>query len=350
MTGRHHVTRTRTKVGLLITGLLAGSVAAVTLAASGQTGSTVQGNQTCSFAIADGVVSPLACVAAPTTAPPTTEPPTATGPSATATTPTVTSSGTELPPYWPDASNTGYPAGTVLHSCPSTVTAGGLYNACKFSGGVIVKANNVVITNSLITGQVIAGDGAETGLSISDTTIDCGCLSTSTQTPPAVAFSNFVLKRDNIMHSGHGVQINDNATVEDSYIHDLGANNSAHKDAIISNGGGHATIRHNNLECAATGCSAAIGLFGDFGQINGWTIDHNLLNTTGSYCLYGGDATAKAYNTAINIVVTDNHFGTKDYAKCGQYGPVAYFDYNAGNVWSGNVWDGGTLAGKAVSP
>ncbi|MBO0880007.1 MAG: hypothetical protein J2P17_06495, partial [Mycobacterium sp.] len=181
-------------------------------------------------------------------------------------------------------------------------------------------------------------------LVISDSEINCHCMSTSSTTPPAVSFSNFTLLRDNIHNAGHGVQINNNATVEDTYIHDLGANNAAHKDAVISNGGGNAVIKHNNVECAADSCSAAIGLFGDFAPIKNWTITDNLLNTTGSYCLYGGDSPGKPFSTATGMVVTNNHFGKKDHPQCGQYGPVTAFGHNSGNSWSGNVWDGTNTA------
>lgn len=265
-------------------------------------------------------------------------------------TPTPTAAPTSTPTAgFPNASNTGYEhTGVTLHSCSGTISAAGTYDSCTFSGGVTINANNVTITRSLINGQVKAGDGTQTGLVINDTTINCNCGSTASTTPPAIAFSNFHLARDNIYNAGHGVQINDNAVVEDSYIHDLCCDNAAHKDGVISNGGGNATINHNTVECMVNYCSAAIGLFGDFGPISHWNITNNLLNTAGGYCLYGGDSTsAKPYPTATYMVITGNHFGKKGYAKCGQYGPVAYFDNNTGNSWSGNVWDD---TGAVINP
>ena len=131
-----------------------------------------------------------------------------------------------------------------------------------------------------------------------------------------------------------------NVVVQDSWVHDLCCNNAGHKDAVISNGGGNSTVRHNTLECVPTNCSAALGLFGDFAPIANWTIDRNLFNTgQGGYCVYGGHGpTSKPYPNASNVRFTDNHFGRKYNPKCGYYGPIAYGG-GSGHVWTGNVWD-----------
>src|SRR5262249_46207008 len=93
---------------------------------------------------------------------------------------------------FPGPGNTGVPAGTTLHSCATTIPTSGTYDACQFDGSVAVKAQNVRITRSLIKGQVTPS----TGLVISDSTIACGCWSTSaSSTPTAIMESNFTLLR-----------------------------------------------------------------------------------------------------------------------------------------------------------
>jgi hypothetical protein len=300
-------------------------------------------------------------VPAPTPSPTTSAPPTSSA--APSPTPTVTSSPpttsspppstTSAPPSttaappssgFPNASNTGVPAGVTLHACSTTISTAGTYDACKFTGRVTIQASNVVITRSLINGPVDAGSGSQqSGLVIRDSTIDCGCPSTSdTSTPTAIMESNFTLTRVNLYNSGHGVAVKSNVTIQDSYIHGLGGNTQAHKDGIYSGDGSHVVIRHNNVECndgSAGGCTSAIGLLTDFGDITYYTIDNNLLNTNGSFCFYGNGGPQKGY-TSNHITFTNNHFGRKDNTKCGYYGAVTYFDSNAaGNVWSGNVWD-----------
>jgi hypothetical protein len=233
-----------------------------------------------------------------------------------------------------------------LHSCSGRITSSGTYDACSFSGTVSVDANNVTITRSLINGPVNAGSGGsgdQSGLVIKDTTINCGCPSTNdSSTPVGIMESNYTLIRVNLYNSGHGAAVKSNVTIQDSYIHDLGGNTAAHKDGIFSGDGSNVVIRHNNIECndgSAGGCTSAVGLLSDFGTITNYTIDNNLLNTNGSYCFYGGGGPQKPYRPN-HITFTNNHFGTKDNAMCGHYGPVTYFDSGAaGNVWSGNVWD-----------
>jgi hypothetical protein len=252
---------------------------------------------------------------------------------------------------FPGPGNTGVPSGTVLHSCGLNITAAGTYDACQFNGTLNIYAKSVVITRSLIKGQVyLPNEGAGTaGLVISDTTIVCGCPATSSFTYSAIMGSNFTLRRVDLSGSGHGVASSSNNVIQDSWIHGLGANNDAHKDGIYVGDGSNTVIRHNSIECndgSAGGCTAAIGLLSDFSVISGYVIDRNLLNTNGSYCLYGGanrepgGPIVKPYS-ANHITVTQNVFGRAIYPKCGYYGPVDYFDAPTaanGNVFSGNVW------------
>lgn len=281
---------------------------------------------------------------------------------ATVTVPASSTGGSTTPPStpptlssWPSASNTGYePTGVTLHSCSTTITSGGTYDSCQFNGDLTVKASDVHITRSLIKGGIDSGSGfagQQSGLVISDTTIDCGCLSQgASDTPSAIQESNFTLLRVNLYNSGHGAAVKSNVVVQDSYIHGLGGNTDAHKDAIFSGDGNNVTIRHNNIECndgSKAGCTSAIGLLTDFGDITNYTIDNNLLNTIGSYCFYASGGPQKQYSSN-HITFTNNHFGRKYSAKCGGYGPVTYWDASKpGMVWSGNVWDD---TGAAVLP
>jgi hypothetical protein len=243
---------------------------------------------------------------------------------------------------WPNARNTGVPAGTKLRSCSTKITKTGTYAGCRFAGGVTVRANRVKITHSLITGTVDAGSGPEqSGLVISDSTIDCGCPADADHAPASIMDSNYTLLRVNLFGSGHGAAVQDNVTIQDSYIHGLGANTDAHKDGIYAGDGSNVVLRHNNIECndgSRAGCTAAIGLLTDFGDITHWTIDNNLLNTNGSYCFYASGGPSKKFGSN-HIVFVNNHFGRSIKPNCGANGPVAYFDSGApGNVWSRNVW------------
>ena len=192
--------------------------------------------------------------------------------------------------------------------------------------------------------------GQQTGLVISDSTIDCGCLSrSSSDTRAAIEESNFTLIRVDVFNAGHGVAVKSNVVIQDSYIHGLGGNTEAHKDGIYSGDGTNVVIRHNTVEChdGGSGCTSAIGLLTDFGDISYYTIDNNLLNTSGSFCFYGAGGPQKPY-VSHHITFTNNHFGRKFRSNCGAYGPVTYFEKSQpGMVWSGNVWDD---TGRPVLP
>ncbi len=249
---------------------------------------------------------------------------------------------------WPDATNTGYePTGVALtnYTGPCTITAANTtIDAKTINCDLTVRANNVHITRSLIKGAINSGSYSEqSGLVISDTTIQCGCLSVgATDTPSAIQESNYTLLRVNLSGSGHGAAIRNNVVIQDSWIHGLGGNTDAHKDGVFSGGGTNVTIRHNNIECndgSHAGCTSAIGLLTDFEVTTYHTIDNNLLNTNGASCFYAWGGPQKAYKSN-HITFTNNHFGRKINGKCGSEGPVAYWDKTQpGMVWSGNVWD-----------
>ncbi len=265
---------------------------------------------------------------------------------------------------WPDDTNTGYaPTGVTLHTCSTSVTAGNIYDSCQFNGDINITGackNSVTITRGLIKGAVnVKGPNGyeytpgnltpnancdETGVTISDTTIDCGCMSQGvTDSPAAVSGLNFTLLRVNMYNSAHGVAPDQHMKVQDTYIHGLGGNTEAHKDGFYIGDGDHMVIRHNNIECndgPVAGCTSAVAILNDFSNITYLTLDNNLLNTIGSYCFYGGGGPQKSFTNNTNIVVTNNHFGRKWHTNCGAYGPVTYFDSSGtGNVWTGNVWD-----------
>ncbi len=251
---------------------------------------------------------------------------------------------------WPDATNTGTPPGVTLHACNGNITTTGTYDLCQFNGAVTVNAANVKITRSLILGPVRPSDTL-TGLVISDTTINCQCLSNSdNDTPVAIMENNYTLLRVNIYNAGHGAAVKNNVVIQDSYIHGLGNNNQAHKDGIFIGDGHGSRIIHNNVECndgPARGCTAAIGIFDDFSDVYDFVIDGNLLNTGGAYCFYGSGGPDKPF-VSHNITFTNNHFGRKFEPDCGVLGPVTYWDSSKpGMVWSGNVWDD---TGQPVPP
>lgn len=306
--------------------------------------------------------SPTQTTSSPSATPSTTASPTAT-PTAS---PTATPSPTSSPAGpWPGPDNTGVPAGVTLTdysgSCVIT-TDGAVFDSVRFGCDVAIRARGVIITRSLVLGQI--GTPEESGYSylLADSEVDAGLVQGA-----AVGSANITLRRVEVRGGATSVYCWAECDIRDSWLHGqrLPAGSDWHLGAFLANDNGapygspdgatNAVLVHNTIHCepapdpvADGGCSGGVNLYGDFGPIRFVTIVGNLIKANAgiSYCLYGGESPTKPYPHADHIVVTDNVFERGDTGRCGNYGPVSSFDVTQpGNVWSGNVWDtGGSVA------
>ena len=277
---------------------------------------------------------------APTTTPPATFPPPPTTP------PPLTG--------WPDGSNTGVPAGTVLtpYDGPCTITvAGTVIDAVDASAclAIVVRARDVVIRRSLLPRVEQTDWTTDWSVTVSDSRIDAG-----DWVDGALWGYNLTAERVNITGGQHSVHCAGNCTVTDSWLH--GQYNpdgrAFHTNAFITNGGADMLVRHNTLHCDSIlnstngGCTADVSLFGDFDPVERVTIENNLLKANDSsisYCAYGGYQPSKPYPVSTYIVYRGNTFERGPNGRCGVYGPVtSWLASAAGNEWSGNVFDDGT--------
>jgi hypothetical protein len=277
---------------------------------------------------------------------------------------------------YPDATNTGVPAGTSLLSVPGQVTSGdgwhwdprGWLSITK-SGAVLsgvsidatisVEAPNVTIRDSYINcaggclyNVIIRNTATGSAADADNTTIEDSTIIDTSNTSPvgveAEEVSDTHILRDNISGEGSGVLFGGGGgTVEDSYIHDLAQCCGFHNEDFQSTAGGDATISHNTMFNAA-GQTATIMITHDFGSQSNVTIDNNLL-AGGGYSIYGGDTGENPAAPATGIRITNNRLSDLYYQKCGFYGWLVDFNVPAasGNVVSGNVWD---ATGKPASP
>jgi hypothetical protein len=275
--------------------------------------------------------------------------------------------GPDISGGFPNASTTGVPAGVSLaaYSGPMTISSCQTISGVVMTGNVTITASNgsssasspcVTIENSKIVGTINTGPtpGVHGPLVLSH--VEVAPPQNSAQ--QAVLGTDFYLYNVNV-HGGAngGIDCAGACGIYNSWVHDFYLAGATHYDGIISNGlykNAPLVIQHNSLECnfyasaggATGGCSAAIGLFGDFAPTSNVTIDQNLFiaNTAQAYCMYGGYEPSKAYSSDTNVVVTNNTFQRGSNGKCGSYGPVAYFsNAGSGNTWSGNVWDNGSV-------
>jgi len=259
-----------------------------------------------------------------------------------------TSGGSTSSTGFPDASNTGVPAGTTLtpYSGSSTISQANTVIDGKTLGCIRVTAPGVVIRNSRIScahpgSDVVGsfdGDYSGTPLLLEDVEIDC-------QNGPGTAVGDALVtvRRADIHGCENGFDMNQAITVEDSYIHDLWNSAESHTDGIqlasghlvgssYAPGALDITIRHNTI--FGVGSDGSLGTSAIISNPDGdqnVLIQGNLL-AGGAYTLYcdrdGGQATS--------YQILDNHFSREFSSKVGAYGPS---DGCADDTQSGNVYD-----------
>ncbi len=278
-----------------------------------------------------------------TASPTTTSKPTTT----TSTTSSPTSTAQPTQTGWPNASNTGVPAGTTLtpYTGPCTITtANTVIDAKQVNCVLVVKASGVKISRSQLNGRIMTDGGS---VSISDTYINGG----NQETYPSVSYTDISLLRVNVVGGQHSVQCDANCTIKDSYLHDqTQPATGGHVNAFISNGGSGFVLTHNTMVCTVKqtsmggGCTAHASLFGDFRPISNATFDNNYFKaaTNISYCLYAGYEPDKAYPKPSNIVIKNNVFERGANGTCGAYGAVTSFLPGTGSSFTGNTWADGT--------
>jgi hypothetical protein len=292
----------------------------------------------------------------PTATPTDTPSPTATPEPTSTPTPTTPPTTSPKPSTgFPDATNTGVPAGTALtpYTGSCTITAANTVIDAKTinCGTLEVRAKNVVISRSQLNGTVYADIDGSASFVISDSNVDIGA-----QMGTGIGDAYFTATRVHVTGGNRSINCFLNCVVTDSYVHGQFTDRTgvAHESGIRMGSG--SVIRHNTISCDApdvppdAGCSAALTGYGDFAVVKGNVIDGNqFLATTGGYCAYGGSTAGKPYSSGVSgIVFTNNVFQRGSGGKCGYYGAITAFDTGApGNVWSNNTFDDGKALAAA---
>lgn len=286
------------------------------------------------------------------TATPTASPSVTTSPTPS-TTPTTTPPTTTPPTGWPDAGNTGVPAGTALtaYTGPCTITvADTVLDAKTIACDLEIQAPRVVISRSRITGAVNTPDSLTTTASFTLTDSEVAYPTVTNAGRTQVGAVNFTVLRSEITGGNRGVYCRKNCELRDSWVHGTVVTGTLHASAVRMSQ--DATIVHNTLHCDVqdagdAGCSANLTGYGDFEPVRDNLVQGNLFKATpGGACAYGGSSGGKPFTgDTQGIVFRDNTFERGPGGKCGSYFPITDFDPGApGNLWTGNVWaDGGTV-------
>jgi hypothetical protein len=254
---------------------------------------------------------------------------------------------------YPDATNTGVPAGTALTSKNeemAVTTPGTTIKDLALNGTIDVDANNTTIEDSEIivegtqsgcsspcggkgiwikegvTGTVIqhvtCHGGAPTGANVTEFCIQNNDSSTQVKD---VHFYNCTT-----CMVGPG-------TWSDNYVDQTGAEipEEHYEDIYYGGGDGPLIVNHNTM-LNPQGQTAVVFASVDFGDQTTLTITNNLM-AGGGYMIYGGGS-GNGGKVLGPVTVTGNRFSRKYYPEGGYYGADAYMT-PAVTTWSGNIWD-----------
>ncbi|MCA1467128.1 right-handed parallel beta-helix repeat-containing protein [Bradyrhizobium sp. IC3195] len=235
---------------------------------------------------------------------------------------------------FPDATNTGVPAGLVLtphHGDLVINTPGMVISGLDIHGSVRINAPNVTLMNSKVTSSSFYTVGLKSaGGTVQNCTID----GTGTGNDGSVGIhGSGTFLNNNIFNVEDGIHPDSNSIVRGNYIHGLLASGAPHYDGIQIDGGrSNVTISHNTVINDHNQTSAVM-IDNWHGAISNIRVDNNLL-VGGGYTIYVDGQFDGGSISGVSI--TNNHMGP------GRFGTTAF--NRTKPIYTGNVNDGAALA------
>jgi hypothetical protein len=236
---------------------------------------------------------------------------------------------------FPDATNTGVPAGVTLtpyYGDLVITTAGAVIEGLDIHGSVTIAADNVTLLNCKVTTseQFVVNSRGATGTIVQNCELN-GLGGTSNSM--GIIGGQGTFQGNNIYNVENGINVEASGVlIKDNYIHSLSASGSPHYDGIQMSGGfNDITILHNTVIAVSDGISgnAAVYATNDFGGINNVVVEDNQL-IGGAFTCFVDYKPAKA-GTLTGIQFTNNVISP------GWWGYVTFLNGNTSNlVWQGN--------------
>lgn len=279
-------------------------------------------------AAADAIVIPPAVVTPPVVTPPIVTPPTNSA--------------------WPKdvaANPTGSkkPMASVVGDLV-TQKDGDLIDAKNVTGKIIVKHNNVKITNFVTTG--VWKDPGKTGLIMEDGKIDG-----QNVVENSVQWSEYTLRRVEVTRTIDGCKGHGNVVIEDSWLHDntfatgagTGAGGYTHGDGLQVSSGNNVVFQRNRVENWRG--NSGVFVDPDQGTIANVTIAGNFFSNVGNYPIFIKESASNpSTGLPSNVKVTDNVIGARRTDTPADWGPMLCECRASGLIFTGNK----TADGKEI--
>lgn len=262
---------------------------------------------------------------------------------------------------YPDATNSGVPAGKTLLAVPAQVAkgpgwaysaktnevdvtgAGAVLAGLSFTCYVNIEANNVTLNDDSITTDNYWGVALRhtTGATVENSTI-AGMDATTGEVGSAIDdvyadSTGMTIKNNNISAFKTAIQVS-TGLISGNYIHNPGFVAGDHTNGILDIGTTQPLTITGNTILDSLNQTDAISLDATLtGQvIANKTVTGNLI-AGGGYPIYGGTDRGA---TISHMTITGNRFGQGFYTLSGLYGPVAYYTTSGtANTWSNNTYD-----------
>ncbi len=245
---------------------------------------------------------------------------------------------------YPDATNTGVPAGTTLTPRSgevSVTSAGTTVKDLAVTGEILVEANNTTLEDDEVIASAGSGNrGIYIAPGVTGTVIDHDtCHGEGSGSQYCVFNKDSSTKIEDSYLYNCGECLNGPGTITNSFFDVTAVISGEHYEDIYYGGGEGSLIVNHDTMLNPQGQTATVFASNDFGDQDTLTITNNLL-AGGGYTLYGGASCTTGECGTVNgpVTVTGNRFSNKYYPESGYYGVGAYFK-TAVTTWSGNFWD-----------
>lgn len=252
---------------------------------------------------------------------------------------------------YPDATNSGVPAGASLSSATEerhVNTAGSTIKDLAVTGTIYVEANNVTIEDSevIVNGSQscsgsCGGKGiwikpGVSGTKINHVTCRGGAASGTNVTQYCVQSNDAVTRvEDSRMYNCTECYTGPGEVVG-SFLEDNGTISGEHYEDVYYGGGAGALIIEHDTMLNPHNQTAAVFASVDFGNQTTLRIENSLL-AGGDYVIYGGGSGSGG--TVVGPVsVKNDRFSRKFFPNGGSYGIDTYMNKSV-TEWSGNYWD-----------